>query len=452
MDDTARVNPPRQRISASTLVVVGLLLMGCAVRFAVHDELASSYGFYYYPPPISDMAIHIGLAKEVAAGRSPQPVMYTNPGYYHLLALVFRLGGGQEWMLLLQMLLGAGIGPLLFLALRRAGLGFAASAAAGCLLALNQSLVFHEQFLLLEPLHTVCFSALIAVLLAIPPSLFQGVLTVTLVGFLHLLRPNIVVFWPAVLWWLRKRGASAATLVLMSGGALFFLLPVPFLTWSSTGTLVFGTQNLGDNFFIGNHSDANGTFQIGKAFQRVKQEAAALPAEQRTAHWLKETIRSWESPAGWLRLTMRKLCLVWGAWELPSNVSLKAMESYSPALASPLLIRFGLLGPLGLVGIGLLALGRPARLRDLGLFLAISAVLLTLMIAAFFVLGRYRLPLAVILSIGAGHALTLLVTDSRVRWRILAAALVAAYLVNGPLNAFTWPEIAPYGFPPSLRY
>lgn len=452
MNGSAQTTPPVRKVRASTLVVVGLLLMGCAVRFAVHDELTNAYGFYYYPPPISDMAIHIDLAREVAAGRSPQPVMYTNPGYYHLLALVFGLGGGQEWMFLLQMLLGASIGPLLFLALRRAGLGFAASAATGCLLALNQSLMFHEQFLLLEPLHTVCFGALIAVLLAIPPGLLHGVLTVTLVGFLHLLRPNIMVFWPAVLWWLRKRGATAATLVLMTGGVLFFLLPVPLLTWSSTGTLVFGTQNLGDNFFIGNHADANGTFQISKAFQRVRREAAALPAERRTGHWLKEAVRSWESPVGWLRLTMRKLCLVWGAWELPSNVSLKAMESYSPALASPVLLRFGLLGPLGLVGIGLLALGRPARLRELGLFLAISATLLTLMIAAFFVLGRYRLPLTVILSIGAGHALALLVTDRRARWRILAAALVAAYLINGPLNAFSWPEIAPYGFPPSLRY
>ncbi|MBP7635194.1 hypothetical protein KBA41_13595, partial [Candidatus Ozemobacteraceae bacterium] len=88
MDGTARVDQNQRRISAATLVVVGLLLMGCAVRFAVHEELTNNYGFYYYPPPISDMAIHLDLAKEVAAGQAPQPVMYTNPGYYHLLALV----------------------------------------------------------------------------------------------------------------------------------------------------------------------------------------------------------------------------------------------------------------------------------------------------------------------------------------------------------------------------
>ncbi|HOY68339.1 MAG TPA: hypothetical protein PLP29_15770 [Candidatus Ozemobacteraceae bacterium] len=448
--------PRRPSVSwpgAASLIALGLLVMGCAVRFAVHDELTAGYLFFYYPSPISDMAIHLDLARSVTAGHPAQAVLYTNPGYYHLLALVLWLGGDQETIFSLQMLIGASLGPFLFLTLRRAGFGMAAAAFAGAFLALNQSFVFLEQFLLLEPIHAACFTMLIAALIGLRPGRSSTAAVVLPMAALHLLRPNIVLFWPVVLWRARRRGCSGRALALMIALWLPVLFVAPALTWLRSGECVFSTQNLGDNFFIGNHAGANGTFQAGEAFHRTRKEAEALPPAERTSHWIRAAIRSWDSPWGWIRLTLRKVALVWGPWELPSNVSLQAMEEISPTLAGPVLIRFGTLAPLGLAGMFLLLLNRnESRKRDLGKLLLAGSLVLTLMIAVFFVLGRYRLPLAILLAIGAGQAIATFVSAPRARWGIILAVLGLWLLVNGPLDQSASPAITPYGFPPRLRY
>ncbi|OQA06433.1 MAG: hypothetical protein BWY66_01865 [bacterium ADurb.Bin374] len=452
MNDSAHPRPTARKVDAATLVVVGLLLMGCAIRFAVHEELTNNYGFFYYPPPISDMAIHLDLAKEVAAGRFPQPVMYTNPGYYHLLALVFKLGGDQEVMFILQMLLGACIGPLLFSVLRRYGMRFSAAALTGMCFALYQPFVFYEQFLLLEPLHNICIAILLATLTGLRTGWVQSMAASLLIGALHLLRPNIAVLWPVVLWWQHRRGASRMMLVAMVALWIPFFLFIPARNWVLGGTPVPGTLNFGDNVYIGNHSGSNGTFNVADGYQQLRKEADALPPARQTGFWLRKTRDSWDSQAGWFRLLGRKLLLLWGAWELPNNISLQAMESRSRSLAAPFLMRFGLLAPLGLVGIVLLALDRRSELRRLGRLLAASMAIFTVTIAAFVVLGRYRLPIATLLAIGAGQTLGGLATDKERRWRIAAAVILLFYLINGPMNLKDCLEIRLFGFPDWLRY
>lgn len=452
MGDPVHPKSTARKVNAATFVVVGLLLMGCAVRFAVHEELTNNYGFFYYPPPISDMAIHLELANEVAAGRFPQPVMYTNPGYYHLLALVFKLGGDQEVMFILQMLLGACIGPLLFSVLRRYGMRFSAAALAGMCFALYQPFVFYEQFLLLEPLHNICIAVLLAVLTGIQTGWVQSMAASLMMGALHLLRPNIAVIWPVILWWQHRRGANRTMLAAMVILWIPFFLFIPARNWMLGDTPVPGTLNFGDNVFIGNHSGSNGTFNVSGGYQQLRKEADALPPAQQTGFWLRKTLDSWDSPTGWIRLLGRKLLLLWGAWELPNNISLQAMESRSRSLAAPFLMRFGLLGPLGLVGIILLAFDPRNELRRLGRLLAAAAVVFTLTIAAFVVLGRYRLPIATLLAIGAGHALSSLATDRDRRWKIAAAVIVLSYLINGPMNLQDVLEIRLFGFPDWLRY
>lgn len=447
------MKPRTFSVNAATLIVIGLLVMGFAVRFAVHAELTDTYRFFFYPPPMSDMAIHLSLAKTVAAGQAPQPVMYTNPGYYHLLALLLRLGGDQETMFSLQMLLGAGLGPLMFLALRRFGLGLAASAVTGCCFALYQPFVFYEQFLLLESVHNVCLAVLLAVLAGLGTGWAQSLAVSVLMGCLHLLRPNIAALWPVILWWQYRRGASrsmiAATLLVW----IPFFLVIPMRNWMLSGTAVIGTLNFGDNVFIGNHVGSNGTFNTAGDYPRLVLEAATLPPGDQAGFWFRQTIGSWSSPWGWFALIGRKLVLLWGAWELPNNISLQAMELKSATLASPFLIRFGTLAPLGLVGIGLLLLDR-RRERNLrfGRFLATSAALLTLTIAAFVVLGRYRLPLATLLAIGAGHAAVEIGTAPWRRLKLIAAVIVLYYLINYPMNLQACLEIKPFGFPDWLRY
>jgi len=443
----------RYSVSAGTLIIIGLLIMGCTIRFVVHTDLTNNYVFFYYPPPISDMAIHLNLAKAVAAGKTPQSAMYTNPGYYHMLGLILRLGGDQETVFILQMLLGTCLGPMMFLALRRFGVGTAASSMAGVCFALYQPFIFYEQFLLLESIHNIFLVMLIAALVGLETSRRQSHIISVLMGCLHLLRPNIATLWPAILWWQYKRGASR--MMILSTLLLWipFFLVIPLKNWIQNGYALIGTLNFGDNLFIGNHAGSNGTFNTAGDYPRLKQEASGLPPGEQAKFWFDRTIDSWKSPWGWFNLLYRKMILFWGAWELPNNISLQAMEIKSAMLASPFLIRFGILAPLGLVGIGLLLIdNRKERHRILGCFLSMSTIIFSMTIVAFVVLGRYRLPLATFLAIGTGQTVAEFATVSHRRLIILTAVIFIYYLINYPMNLQHCVEIQPFGFPDRLRY
>src|SRR5262249_7060116 len=106
-------------------------------------------------------------------------------------------------------------------------------------------------------------------------------------------------------------------------------------------------------------------------------------------------------PADWLALTGKKLLLTWNAEEATDTEDLYSHADWStPLKIGTLLFHFGVLAPIGLLGVWLTR----ARWRELWVFYAMAAIY-TISVAAFFVLARYRYPLVPFLVLFAGAAI-----------------------------------------------
>lgn len=130
---------------------------------------------------------------------------------------------------------------------------------------------------------------------------------------------------------------------------------------------------------------------------------------------------------------LNKLTFFFNAYEVPNNYSFDFSKRFSPLLRAPL-PGLGLVMPLGLFG--LLLMVRRFRKRGL-LLMYFAAYFLALM--AFFVNGRYRLPLAPVLIICAAVSLRWLWLKLKERrWLALGLAAVSLaslfWVVNRPVR------------------
>ncbi len=439
------------RLRPRLLILIGLFLLGLAPRIAVHWQLIEGYPRYYYPPSISDMAIYHNLAVEVAGGNVPQKLLHHNILYYHILGFIYWCGGDQEVMLLLQNLLGACLAPLLFLIAGRY-VGLFEAACSGIFAALYKPFIFYDQFLLLESLQNVFFVVLLYFLYVQTSQLLKVLFVPFILGLLHLIRLNAPLLWPAALWNLAMQGFSRRSLILMIALWLPFFFVVPLYNQINGGAMLFGTLNFGENMYMGNNRDSNGTVDYSPTLLELQKVERTLPVKERASFWIRTTLATWDSLWGLVPLFLRKLCLTWGAWEVPNNISMQAMEGCSNTLAGKGILSFGVLAPFGLLGLITLFSSHSETRRSWAISLSGWLLTWTIVISLFIVLGRYRLPMGTILCLAAGSGLHALVSPQGnfVRRALLLLALFL--LVNVVINYQAFLGLPLFGFPPSLRY
>ena len=281
-----------------------------------------------------------------------------------------------------------------------------------------------------------------------------------------LTRQNALVLVPlllAWLWWgtcreatsIRKARWVAATLV----GLLLMLFPWALRNRIVTGQWILTTPNLGQNFAMGNHPEATGTylpFRRGRAtaeheqteWVRAAEQAVGRPLTAReVSDYYLDAALDWirSHPTAWLRLTARKILMVWNAYETPDT------EDYYLYCERATLLRwldhvwhFGVLAPLAVAGL-VLTFGTWRRLWALYTWLA----LITLAVAAFVVFARYRQPLVPVLVMFAAAGLVTGAGQLRQRsYRrlILPGVLAAltALAVNYPVHEHRRPVARSY--------
>jgi 4-amino-4-deoxy-L-arabinose transferase-like glycosyltransferase len=291
-------------------------------------------------------------------------------------------------------------------------------------------------------------------------------------GLYAVTRPEILVFFPFAVWWAAKtaRGASGRSArwfaVLLACG---FLLPPALATVRNrvvSGDWVIVASQGGVNFYIGNNAESNGMQAVVPGtheswwggFEDTRSIASgaaghSLKASEISAYWFRRSFEFMrQEPAAWLRLTLRKAFLFVGNVEIPNNEPYEARRgTYFALKAIPL--GFGLL--FGLFAVALprmLGFGRRKRGADTGAGAvtggqgpAVSAaemrhsfvalilqfmLLYALTTIAFFVNGRYRVPLVPLVAMGA--AVTVVAVWDSVRARHLASA-VAMVAVAGAI-------------------
>jgi len=214
------------------------------------------------------------------------------------------------------------------------------------------------------------------------------------------------------------------------------------------------------NFFIGNARGASGTYaglsggsQNPESQREDARRMAAVfatrergrpvapeeltPSDVSALFWRESFRQIRADPAAWGRLLLRKARLFWNVHEIPDA---EGYDVYRRAARPPTFfwLGFGIVAPLGLAGLWLA--GRAPRTPRGADLLALLLLGLCVSVVLFFVFGRYRLPVVVLLIPPAGHALAVLAAAVRRRepLRPLAPALTVAVIALVVVNLPAW--------------
>jgi len=428
-----------------------------------------------------DPAVYRDRALDILGGTPVPPHAYfhSSPLYPWFLAAVGAVSDSLDAVRVVQIGIGL-VTVLLVMSLARRAFSRSAALVAGVLAALYVPFIFFEAEFLEITLVLACVAATLRLLRAaadgprneeaaedratigaedsgsrspIRPSTGRAAAAGLLLGLASLGKPNLLLFAPVGAVWLATagfgrfagRGAPGGGPRWLRAGILFLLvtgasiLPATIHNYRVEGDLIPVSSNGGINLWIGNHEDASGMFNVPPdmrfdlrvASETVAERAAGrnLSAGEVSDHWAGRAVSFMrEHPGAWLRLTAWKFALFWNHYEIPNHYHLGFVKRFAPVLRVPI-GTFAVVAPLGLLGLGL------AWRRKTTPLLAAFGITFMASVLPFFITGRYRLAVAVVLLPAAGHAIVRLAGFVRERrYRSLLPALVALALLAGAVN------------------
>jgi 4-amino-4-deoxy-L-arabinose transferase-like glycosyltransferase len=280
-------------------------------------------------------------------------------------------------------------------------------------------------------------------------------------GLYAITRPNILLFLPFAVWWVAHvtkasgRRASAVLALVMALGCALPPVAVTVRNAFVGGDAAIVASQGGVNFYIGNNPRSDGLQAVVPGTRQTWWGGyldTAEIAESELGRELKPTEVSgyWfgkafgymrDEPGDWLRLTLRKTLAFVGDPEPPNNEPYEARRSrfvslrVVPLSFTTLLALFAVAIPLALRRRGRSQEGLDDAARGRLKLVIIFLVVYSLSVIAFFVTGRYRVPLVPFLAMGAGASLVAVWDGVRGRrWRDVAVVLVAACAIAIPLR------------------
>jgi tetratricopeptide (TPR) repeat protein len=280
--------------------------------------------------------------------------------------------------------------------------------------------IFYEG--LLVPTTLILFLDLIAIILLINDNLTKGRVFIAglFVGLGSLCQGSNILFGLSLFIWfliifkfnLRKVIVHSA---LFYAAMLAVILPVTVRNFLVGGDLVPITAHDGINFYIGNNPDATGTFNPPDGMssdaegllmdsRRMAEEARRekLKPSQVSRFWYSkglEFIR--KEPVKYLSLLFRKALIFLNGKEVSDVEDFEFHRMFFPQVYKTAFLDFRIIGPLGLLGLGLSFRHRRKEFVPLWLFL-ISFMASSVL---FFVNSRYRFPVVPVFILFAGYAL-----------------------------------------------
>ncbi len=430
---------------------------------------------------VLDAAIYDRWAKALVWGGNTGPTsLMQAPLYPWFVSAVYRIfGPGLTAVRAVQALLGTLTCGFMMASTRRLFRSSTAGILAGVIFALYLPAIFYEG--VLAPPTLILFLNALFIFLMIPESRYPAGPRLLLAGFILGLsvvaKPVALLMLPFAIMHLllrirkfeggrladRKRewAASLKTLsvntVILGFGLLIAITPLTIRNARLTGEFIPLTTGGGINFYIGNNPESTGFYSVpffrGMSLggtpeeqYRKMHEIASSEAGRPLSHlqvsnfWMTEGIESsLEDKGKWLGLLWKKSIFFWNRYERANIENIDFHKRFGGILALPLL-NFGIVAPLGLLGI-FSSFGRRKRLMLLygGVMTYFAAALL------FYVLARYRLPVVVFLVpfAGAGAAGILKLLADR-QW-IRGVLLITAFLLMAKLVNTTVAEDTPYG-------
>lgn len=428
---------PRRRIFKRSACVLGVGVFGVALTVRAAVGLGTR-AIPFVMEPLGDARSYLVWGVTVAegdlVGSAP---FYQAPLYPYVLgAMISLVGDAPSTLRYVQIVWGALGAAMLGLATARM-FGRRAGWAAGLLMAVYPPACFFDLIIQKASLDALLISAWLLVMssCAARATARHVLVAGVMLGLLALTRENALVWAPCAALWLnstrrrfsggsesnRPPDAGAArprrrvdlTLpIVLLGGAAMPLTLVALRNHAVCGEWSPTTFQAGPNFYIGNSAEADGRYRpLVRGHETPEYERAdavrlaeraedrSLTAGEVSSYWLR---RAWAdmaaSPGRWLRLMGVKLLMTVNDYEVGDVESQTAYAAHLGAFRAMTSIwHFGVLLPLA--GAGALLMRR--RRRQVALLLTLSTAM-ALAVAAFYVLARYRYPLAVLLMPLAG--------------------------------------------------
>jgi hypothetical protein len=434
-------------------VVIGLvgltLRVACARQFA-----ADPLGRFLW----IDEQAYWARARAILAGQVlPDQPFYQDPLYPYLLAALMVVVGDSVAALRLALACLGALTPLAVLWAGRIGLGRTEGLVAGCVAAVYGPLVLTDIGLEKEGLGALLAALALGLTARVArrPTAGAAALAGLAWGVLALLRANALVVGPIGAAWCcwgvprRAQAQWAPGLALaFAGGCALSLSPAVVVNTivSQPREFLLTTWQAGPNFYNGNGPEATGTFAdipFVAAHPFFEAEDYRREAERRTGRrltpaavsrfWFAQGLKQWQTaPGASLRLLARKGFLLANDHEVADNHD----GSYLRLTAVPAL-RFGVLSFGWIAPCAALGLARARRDRSpFWWFLVVATAAGLAATAAFFVVGRYRIPwVPGLLLLGAAGVVDL---ARRLAARRFREAALRVSLLVAPAAALAW--------------
>lgn len=479
-----------RRSRVPELSALGLvLLVGLLLRISYYREIVQAPDF---AAPPADAAYHDYWARALVTGDWTPPAGQTDPmirstpffrppGYPYFLGAVYLLGGPDfHRARIVQMALGLGGVALAFL-LGRAVFSRGVALLFALLTATSWVLIYYEGELQEPVLLTVLVLAFTLVLVRWrerPSAVLAGAAGL-LLGLSAVVRPNTLVFVPAVVLWMtwlagRKGGVRrpvvhALPLLL---GAAAGIAPVTVRNLAVSGEPVVISCNAGINFYAGNNETSDGfaprvpdiaaltgatgwsLFYYPRIVEGVREQTGRRMSYSDVSSYFTDKALRFirENPGRALRLMARKVLLFWGPVEVSNNKVDQLEWKNSATLHN--LPGFPMALSLSVAGIVLLlrdARGRSRRATEgsRALERALDALVLVLLLVGayslsylpFIVAGRFRAAIIPLLLLLGAFGLWRIAEHARARRFGFALAALGGWAV---LHTIAQQRFVPY--------
>jgi len=449
-------------------VVTGIFLLALTVRLIYLWQMQSGPLF---DTPVGDAGWHDTWARALLQGNwRYSGVFFRAPLYPYFLALIYALlGQGYLMARVAQIVLGS-LSCLLVYGLAGRLFNRTVALVAGVGAGLCGTMVFFDGELLIVVL--IIFLDLLLLWLLTGRSGRSGWIGTLLAGLVLglsiIARPNIVLFVPALFFWIwfqdgrRDRPRFYRRIGLIGLMVVLAILPVTLHNFGAGDGRVLISSQAGINFYIGNELRADGktaappdgvTYEdsgkdnVWAASERIAQEKLGrrLKPSEVSQYWFGRAFGEiGQAPLRWAGLMLRKIYFLLNGHEIESNISIYSAREWSPLLRilvwkGLISFPFGLLLPVALAG---LWLSRRHWRNHLLIYLFLISYAISVIL--FFVNARFRMPLVPLLIIYAAWAAVWSIEQVRAhRWTalVLPSAILLLFLLLTNSRLFGVTEI-----------
>ncbi len=393
------------------LALGGILAVAFVLRVA---HILGQRGDILFDHPVVDEETYVAMARRLADGQVGDPrAWYQPPGLtYALSAIFYACGPGLLAPRIVQALVSTASCWLAFVVAKRF-FSVPVALATAAVLAVHGVLVF-EACELLPPTWMLA-ADLVALWALLEACQRKGPASAlgagAALGVAAVFGPTVLPFALVAAWLLRRPMLVGAFIA----GVALPIAPVTLGNWQRAHEVVLVSTNGGLNLYIGNNEGYDDTLAVrpGPHWEALQDHSSSWFSQQVTAFWV-------DHPARAIGLYARKLFLYFDGPEIPRDTDIYAMRESSPLLGAlvtrgPPWLPDGILVPLALVG-AVACWPERRKLAMLYGFVATQA----LVVAAFFVTSRYRVPALPVLAMFACAGIAR-VARADVRGRALAA-------------------------------